>query len=68
MPLNKETRPNRVCSRGVMVKAVGCGIEENEFELQSCYYVQFQTNVPLGKVGIPLSSQQWVKLYHYCSS
>ena len=34
----------RGCSRGVMVKALVCGIAVNEFELQSCYYVHFRTN------------------------
>ena len=29
---------------GVMVKALDCGIVVSEFELQSRYYVHFQTN------------------------
>ena len=29
--------------RGVMVKAMDCGIIVNEFELQSHYYVRFRT-------------------------
>ena len=37
-----------ICPRGVMVKAMECGIIESEFELQSCYYVHFRTNT-LGK-------------------
>ena len=32
------------CPRLVMVKALDCRIVESEFELQSCYYVHFQTN------------------------
>ena len=36
------------CPRGVMVKAMDCEIVESEFELQSHYYVHFQTNT-LGK-------------------
>ena len=32
------------CPRGVMVKAMDCGIVESEFVLQSCYYVHFGTN------------------------
>ena len=36
------------CSRGVMVKAMDCGIVVSEFELQSRYYIHFQTNT-LGK-------------------
>ena len=34
--------------RGVMVKAVDCGIIVSKFELQSDYYVHFRTNT-LGK-------------------
>ena len=36
------------CPRGVMVKAVDCGIVVNNFEHQSHYYVFFRTNT-LGK-------------------
>ena len=36
------------CSSGVMVNAMDCGIVVSEFELQSCYYVNFRTNT-LGK-------------------
>ena len=32
------------CPRGVMVKAMYCGIVESKFELQSRYYVHFPTN------------------------
>ena len=32
------------CSRGVMFKAMDCGIVVSEFELQSRYYIHFQTN------------------------
>ena len=55
------------CSLGVMVKAMDCRIIVSEFVLQSRYYVHFQTNT-LGKGMTPLSSQLWVKKYHYCSS
>ena len=41
------------CPRGVMVKALDCGIVVSEFELQSRYYVHFRTNT-LGKVMSPL--------------
>ena len=34
--------------RGVMVKAMDCGIVESEFELQSRHYVHFRANT-LGK-------------------
>ena len=32
------------CPRGVMVKAMDCGIVEREFVLQSRYYVHFRAN------------------------
>ena len=35
-----------VCLRGVMVKAMDCGIAVREFVLQSRYYVHFQANTP----------------------
>ena len=41
------------CSRGVMVKALDCGIVISEFERQSRYYVHFRTNT-LGKGMNPL--------------
>ena len=40
-------------ARGVMVKAMDCGIVVSEFELQSRYYVHFRTNTP-GKGMNPL--------------
>ena len=36
------------CPRGVMVKAMDCGIVEREFVLQSRYYVHIRANT-LGK-------------------
>ena len=50
-----------------MVKAMDYGIVVSEFVLQSRYYIHFQTNT-LWKVWTPLSSQLWIKEYHYCSS
>ena len=41
-------KENRGCPRGVMVKAMDCGIVVREFVLQSRYYVHFRTNT-LGK-------------------
>ena len=41
------------CPRGVMIKAIDCGIVVSEFELQSRYYVYFRTN-NLGKGMKPL--------------
>ena len=41
------------CPRGVMVKALDCGIVVREFVLQSCYYVHFWANT-LGKGMNPL--------------
>ncbi len=35
---------HRGCPRGVMVKAMDCGILVSEFVLQSRYYVHFQAN------------------------
>ena len=32
------------CPRGVMVKAMNCGIVVSEVELQPCYYVHFRTD------------------------
>ena len=43
----------RWCRRGVMVKAMDCGIALSEFELQSHYYVHFRANT-LGKGMNPL--------------
>ena len=42
-----------VCPRGVMFKAMDCGIVVRKFELQSRYYVHFQANT-LGKRMNPL--------------
>ena len=41
------------CPRGVMVKAMNCGIVVREFVLQSCDYVHFRANT-LGKGMNPL--------------
>ena len=41
------------CPRGVMVKALHCGIVVREFVLQSRYYVHFRAN-SLGKGMNPL--------------
>ena len=43
----------RGCPRGVMVKAMDCGIVVREFVLQSRYYVHFRANA-LGKDMNPL--------------
>ena len=43
----------RGCTRGVMVKAMHCGIVVREFVLQSRYYVHFRANT-LGKGMNPL--------------
>ena len=44
---------DRGCPRGVIVKAMDCGIVVNEFVLQSRYYVHFRANT-LGKGMNPL--------------
>ena len=49
MTLNNPTG----CPRGVMVKAMDCGIVVSSFILQSRYYVHFQANT-LGKGMNPL--------------
>ena len=48
-----ESINNRGCPRGVMVKAMDCGIVVREFELQSRYYAHFRANT-LGKGMNPL--------------
>ena len=45
--------PHLGCPRGVMVKAMNCGIVVREFVLQSRYYVHFRPNT-LGKGMNPL--------------
>ena len=43
---NAREKKNRWGSRGgVMSKVLACGREISEFELQSHYYVHFQTNI-----------------------
>ena len=44
---------NGGCPRGVMVKAMDCGIVVREFVFQLCYYVHFRENT-LGKGMNPL--------------
>ena len=44
---------SRGCPRGVMVKAMDCGIVVSEFVLKSSYYVHFRANT-LGKGMNPL--------------
>ena len=43
----------RGCPRGVMVKAMDCGIVLSEFELRSRHYIHFRANI-LGKGMNPL--------------
>ena len=50
----KTTLPSPLgCPRGVMVKAMNCGIVVRKFVLQSRYYVHFRANT-LGKGMNPL--------------
>ena len=51
LALNNQQRLG--CPRGVMVKAMNCGIVVREFVLQSRYYVHFRANT-LGKGMNPL--------------
>ena len=55
MPLSYSVKPNIIgwCPRGVIVKAMDCGIVVREFVLQSRYYVHFRVNT-LGKAMNPL--------------
>ena len=54
MGVDKEVLPELFgCPRGVMVKAMHCGIVVREFVLQSRYYVHFRANT-LGKGMNPL--------------
>ena len=46
--LSEHTETDRGCPRGVMVKAMDCGIVVSELVLQSRYYVHFRANT-LGK-------------------
>ena len=48
-----ENRISDQSSRGLMVKAMNCGIVVREFVLQSRYYVHFRANT-LGKGMNPL--------------
>ena len=52
-PLTPRVGVLGVCPRGVMVKAMNCGIVVREFVLQSRYYVHFRANT-LGKGMNPL--------------
>ena len=54
-PWCRRSNPKNLwgCPRGVMVKAMDCGIVVREFVLQSCYYVHFRANT-LGKGMNPL--------------
>ena len=49
----RKTTSSLGCPRGVMVKAMNCGIVVREFVLQSRYYVHFRANT-LGKGMNPL--------------
>ena len=51
--VDKFTYQGSRCPRGVMVKAMHCGIVVREFVLQSRYYVHFRANT-LGKGMNPL--------------
>ena len=51
----------RGCPRGIMVKAMDCGIVVSEFVLQTRYYVHFRANTHGKGMNPPLSSQLWVK-------
>ena len=47
------------CPRGVMVKAMNCGIVVREFVLQSCYYVHFRANTLRKGMNPPYSPSSY---------
>ena len=49
--------------RGVVANVMNCDIVVSEFELQSCYYVNFRTNTRVKNVKFLISS-----LNHHCST
>ena len=49
--------------RGVVANVLDCNIVINEFELQSCYYIDFRTNT-LGKDINSLKGCIWLKITH----
>ena len=53
MNVSSKTLNYGGCPRGVMVKAMDCGIVVREFVLQSRYYVHFRANT-IGKGKNPL--------------
>ena len=62
---NEVVRPKP--PRCVMVKALDCGIVVSKFELQSHHSLSDKS--PWGeRYEHPLSTQLWVKQYHYSSS
>ena len=57
-------KKNMGCPRGVIVKAMDCGIVVREFVLQSRYYVHFRANTLLCRIALlmePLSITQWTE-------
>ena len=67
MPLNKETKPNstylfymRLIRDGV-VNVLNCDILVKEFELQSRYYVYFQTDTRANGINPLIPSKLGVK-------
>ena len=55
---NMEVK-NMGCPRGVMVKAMNCGIVVREFVLQSRYYVHFRANTPWERYEPPYSPSSY---------
>ena len=50
----------RRCPRGVMVKAMNCGIVVSEFVLQSCSYVHFRANILGNGMSPPYPPSYWL--------
>ena len=54
--------------RGVIAYVLDCDIEVNEFKLQSCYYVPFQTNTLEKSINPSILSSYGLNSINCCSS
>ena len=55
----QETNFRVTSTRGVMVKAMNCGIVVREFVLQSHYYFHFRANTPWERYEPPYSPSSY---------
>ena len=58
--LNMDERIHFQCPRGVMVKAMDCGLVVSEFVLQSRYYLHFRANTLWNGMNPTYPSSCWV--------